>query len=94
MGDPNNRRPNVVELEDTDCEGDFIPDEASAPRGWGYNVVKVNLSSPSYSILLGGQPTGSEGAAAHFEGRVVIEGPRASDISLLTCSMPFRNRFC
>ena len=75
VGDPNNRRPNVVELEDTACEGDFIPDEASAPRGWGYNVVKVNLSSPgSYTVLLGGQPTGSEGATAHFEGRVVIEG--------------------
>ena len=75
VGDPNNRHPHVAVFDDGDCEGDFIPESSWAPRGWGYNVVKVNLSSAAqYTLLLGGQPNGSEGALAHFEGRVVIEG--------------------
>ena len=75
VGDPNNRNPNVIELEDSTDFGDFVPQPALSPRGWGYNVVKINLSeAASFQLLLGGQPQGSEGAEAHFEGRIVIEG--------------------
>lgn len=75
VGDPNNRHPNVGEFDDTDYEGDFTPDVQFAPRGWGYNVIKINLSAPaSYSFLLGGQPNGSEGASSHFDARVVVTG--------------------
>lgn len=75
VGDPDNRHPNAIELVDNDCIGEHVPPSDLAPRGWGYNVVKINLNEPrNFTFLLSGQPQGSEGADSHFEGRLVIEG--------------------
>lgn len=74
VGDPNNRNPLVGEWTDSGFTA-FQPDSNFAPRGWGYNVVKINISEPAtYLIVFGGEGQGSEGAASHFEVRVVTMG--------------------
>ena len=64
----------MAEWTDAGMTG-FRPDSTYAPRGWGYNVVKINLSEAAdYLIVLGGDSEGSEGADSHFEGRIVVMG--------------------
>jgi hypothetical protein len=74
-GDPENLHPFVLELSNDNVSGVHIPPLSLRPRGWGYNVIKINnIQSSSYTISLTGDEMGSEGASAHFEGRIVIKG--------------------
>ena len=85
VGDPNNRNPLVAEWTDSGVSG-FQPDPNFAPRGWGYNVVKINISeAANYLIVFGGDSQGSEGAQSHFEARVVVmdsNGARYQDVDM------------
>ena len=48
------------------------PPTPLTPRGWGYNVVKIqNSQAATYSFTVAGDAQGSEGAASHLEGRIV-----------------------
>lgn len=52
----------------------YRPAKDYVTRGWGYNVYKIiNSSSGSYTFQLKGDPWGSEGTTAEFEGRVVVK---------------------
>ena len=85
VGDPNNRHPLVGEWSDTGV-ADFQPDPNFAPRGWGYNVVKINLSeTANYLIVVEGDTQGSSGAQSHFEARAVVmgaNGTRYQDVDM------------
>ena len=73
-GDVNNAHPYVIEVSDSEAEGVFSPPAPLIPRGWSYNVLKINNTETiQYTIKLLGEATGSEGANAHFESRLVIE---------------------
>ena len=73
VGDAGNLHPFVFELTDTDAQGVFTPPNALRPRGWGYNVIKINNSqATNYTFTFRGESEGSEGAAAHFEARLVV----------------------
>lgn len=75
VGDPDNLHPFVLELNNNNVSGVHTPPETLRPRGWGYNVIKINnTQSNTLTINLTGNETGSEGASAHFEGSVVIKG--------------------
>ena len=54
-------------------KGWIYPSEAFKPRGWAYNVIRVqNCDSGIYRFELKGDLVGSEGAVSHFEGRIVV----------------------
>jgi hypothetical protein len=54
----------------------FEPPVALTTRGWSYNVIRIsNSAAATYSFELDGSPTGSQGAAAHFEARVLVRRP-------------------
>ena len=86
VADPDNLHPYALELTDAEAEGEFRPAAALAPRGWGYNVIKINNPQAStYTVVLTGDETGSEGADAHFEGRIVVMGeggPRYGELNM------------
>ncbi|MEC7987577.1 MAG: hypothetical protein VX278_20590, partial [Myxococcota bacterium] len=85
-GDPNNRHPTVGEWSDTSIN-DFRPPAEYAPRGWGYNVIQMNLSeAANYFIVFGGDSTGSEGADSHFEVRAVVMGANETRYESLNMS--------
>lgn len=66
--------PYALELTDSGTDASFSPEAVYQPRGWGYNVIKINNSEDAtYTINLKGDKTGSEGGRAHFEARVVIK---------------------
>lgn len=73
-GDPDDINPYVATYTDSGTDGAWAEPEGSlATRGWGYNVVRVNnTQGGSYTIDLEGTATGSEGAGAYFEVRVVV----------------------
>ena len=75
VGDENHLNPYVVTLENAGTDGWFTPPAALTPRGWGYNVLRINHSgSARYSVLIEGQPRGSEGTPSHLEVRLVVRG--------------------
>ncbi|MEO0571601.1 MAG: DUF6055 domain-containing protein [Bacteroidota bacterium] len=79
VGDSDNSNPYVFELTDSEADGIFSPEESLRPRGWAYNVIKINnLSNTTYTFTLNGETTGSEGANSHFEARVVIKNSNGS----------------
>jgi len=79
-GDPANYNPTVLELTDEEANGEFLPPLSLAPRGWGYNVVKINnAGATTYSFLINGSQFGSECANSHFEARLVVTGQGESD---------------
>jgi len=72
VGDPENSNPYVLELNDEEANGTFSPLESLRPRGWSYNVIKINNSeNKTYSFDFNGDTIGSEGASSHFEARIV-----------------------
>ncbi|MEM1338068.1 MAG: hypothetical protein AAF634_15275 [Bacteroidota bacterium] len=74
-GDPNNSNPYVHELTNSEANGTFQPADNLRPRGWSYNVIKINNSgNATYTFTLNGASTGSEGANAHFEARIIVKG--------------------
>ena len=85
VGDPDNAHPYVADIADTDidpgwsfrpCEDTGPGPDCLAPRGWAYNVVRIELSGPgTYVISIEGDAAGSEGAPSHFEGRLVTKTP-------------------
>ncbi len=75
VGDPNNLHPFVATYVDSGTEAWFRPPAELTARGWAYNVVRItNSAAATYTFQLSGDPLGSEGAASHFEGRVVVMG--------------------
>jgi hypothetical protein len=72
-GDVNNLHPYVLELTDEEAQGSFSPPDDLAPRGWSYNVVKINNSEAvNYAFSLEGDAMGSEDGEAHLEARIVV----------------------
>lgn len=62
----------ALELTDAGTTTTFSPAVGYKPRGWSYNVIKINNSqAATYALDFAGDATGSEGAAAHFEARLV-----------------------
>ncbi len=85
-GNPAHLHPYILELTDQGVTN-FIPqDETYKPRGWGYCVVKINnTQAATYAFDLAGDANGSEGAASHFEARIVIMepgGPRYETVNM------------
>ena len=74
VADPNNLHPYACSYDNPQqVKGWIYPPEAFKPRGWAYNVIRVqNCSSGTYSFELKGDLAGSEGAVSHFEGRIVV----------------------
>jgi hypothetical protein len=86
-GDPTNVHRYIFELLGTDVVGEFSPPTGLIPRGWAYNVVKVeNSDAVTYSLSLNGETTGSEGAASHFEARVAVVGTNGNQYINFTMS--------
>lgn len=88
VGDPANMHPYVAEYADTGTAGAWLrpPAELTA-RGWSYNVVRIdNTAAATYTFAVAGDPAGSEGAASHFEGRVVVMTPAGAEYTELTMS--------
>ena len=73
-GDANDVHPFVASYVNTGTEGVWVgPESALAPRGWAYNVFQItNAAAATYTFELDGDETGSEAAAASFDGRVVV----------------------
>jgi len=88
VADENNLNPFVVTVPNRGTEGWFRPAAALMPRGWGYNVIRINHSgSARYRISVEGDEFGSQGAPAHFEGRIVVTSaavPRYESIEMLS----------
>ena len=82
---PSYLHPFALELTDQGISN-FAPQEEWKPRGWGYSVIKIdNTQAADYTFNLAGDATGSEGAASHFEARVVIMepgGPRYETVTI------------
>ena len=75
-GDLNNAHHYVLELSDNEANGNFEPPVTLRPRGWSYNVIKINNSeAATYQLAISGNELGSEGASSHFEARVVVSRP-------------------
>lgn len=76
VADPDNLNPFVHEVSDDEVNGTFSPEDALTPRGWSYNVIKINNSeNATYSFNLTGVAEGSEGGQAHFEARIIVMSP-------------------
>ena len=75
VADANNMNPYALTIEGDNMVGTHIPNRGLLPRGWSYNVIKVNNPpvGENISYQLVGNSSGSEGAAAHFESRVVFK---------------------
>lgn len=75
VGDPDNIHPYVHELTDNEANGVFSPPQGLFPRGWSYNVIKINNTEvANYAFSINGDSTGSAGAPAHFEAQIVVMG--------------------
>ena len=74
VADPNNLHPYVRSYDNPkQVKGWISPPETFKPRGWAYNVIRVqNCGSGIYRFELKGDLVGSEGAVSHFEGRIVV----------------------
>jgi hypothetical protein len=74
IGQGNKVDPYVAELSSTGTGGAWrSPPSALKPRGWSFNTVRIkNPASGSYQLAIQGDANGSEGAASHLEGRVVV----------------------
>ena len=74
VADPNNLHPYVRSYDNPkQVKGWISPPETFKPRGWAYNVIRVqNCGSGIYRFELTGDLVGSEGAVSHFEGRIVV----------------------
>lgn len=73
-GDASDRNDLVLHLTNEGTGGTYFePPPGLAPRGWGYNVIRVtSTEAATWTFELDGLPTGSEGAAALFEARLLI----------------------
>ena len=74
VGDSTDIHNVVATFTDAGTNGEwFAPVDSLFPRGWAYNVIKIeNSATTNYLFTLDGETTGAEGAPAHFEGRVVV----------------------
>jgi hypothetical protein len=73
-GDASDRHEFVLELDDVGTGSAFVaPPAALRPRGWSYNVIRVtSTQAASWRFEVDGEPTGSEGAAAAFQARLLV----------------------
>lgn len=58
------------------AENVFVPEKGLIPRGWSYNVLELKNDfggAGKYVFKLEGDAFGSEGAPAHFSGRVLVK---------------------
>jgi hypothetical protein len=73
-GDTADRHEFVLEFDDVGTGNAFVaPPAALRPRGWSYNVIRVaSTQAASWRFEVDGDPTGSEGAAAAFQARLLV----------------------
>lgn len=72
-GDPSDWHPYVLEYTDAGTNGALVaPPQGLKPHGWSYNVVHVrSTQAANWRFEIHGSPTGSGGAAAVFQARLV-----------------------
>ena len=95
-GDPETSHPYIAEITDADIDNtwSFNPcetqeSECFAPRGWAYNVIKIdNTATSTYTFTINGEPTGSENAESHFEGRIVTKTNEEAEYHTIDMSSP------
>lgn len=85
--DPDNLHHYVATYTDSGTAGEWMrPETKLTPRGWAYNVIRIeNTQAATYTFTLEGDESGSEGAASHFEARIVVmrqDGPAYSDLPM------------
>ncbi len=74
MAPSDQAHPFALELTDAGTSSTFTPSPNYKPRGWSYNVIKVNNNQAAiYTFNLEGASLGSDGAASHFEARLVTK---------------------
>ncbi len=77
----------ALELSGSAALGTFSPGQDVKPAAWGYNSIKItNPTSAQLSFSINGTGTGSDGAAAHFEGRIAVKG--SAGIQYYDINMP------
>ncbi len=84
---PNDRQQYVAVLEDRGTNaGNIRPDRNHAPRGWGYNVIRINNKSDAiYTFHIDGDDQGDDETPAIFRARVLKSTPgkdRYTDVPL------------
>ena len=95
VGDPANLHPDALTYTDQGTSNWIRPPEALKPRGWAYNVIRIkNSRAATYKFTLKGDETGSEGAASHFEGRIVVVGESGPSYSEMEMSNPLTGEGC
>ncbi len=74
VGDDFDANPFAADLSNAGTEGEwFRPAPEQTPEDWSYNVIRVAGGVDSaYSFVFNGDETGSNGAPAFFETRVVV----------------------
>ena len=89
-GDPGTLHHYVAEHTTTGTNGALLrPPTQLEPRGWAYNVIRVNNPGiADYFIEVLGDAQGSEGAASHFEARVVVITPGGAEYTPLDMISP------
>ena len=59
----------------------FEPPAALTTRGWSYNVIRIaNSAAATYQFDLDGAASGTDGAPAQFEARVLVRGSGGDEI--------------
>jgi hypothetical protein len=87
-GDAKDVHPIVQTYANEGTGGNWVrPPKDYVTRGWGYNVYRIsNTAAATYTFHLKGDENGSEGAAAAFQGRVVVRTGAAAKEYPLTMS--------
>jgi hypothetical protein len=84
-GDAADRHEYIVQLVDAGTGGGFVaPPTALRPRGWGWNVIRVSSTqAATWRFEVDGSPTGSDGAAALFQARLVVSSAGGRTVHML-----------
>lgn len=86
VGDPADINPTVLHLVDVGTAGAFVqPPAGLLPRGWAYNVIRASSTqAATWRFTLDGAPTGSGGAPAAFEARLLIRAAAGDTVRTVT----------
>lgn len=81
-GDAADRHEYVLDLVDEGTGGVFVdPPSALRPRGWGWNVIRVSSTqAANWRFEVDGAPTGTDGATAAFQARLLIRTAGGRDV--------------
>jgi hypothetical protein len=87
VADAANLHPTVAVHDASGSGGWMRPPAEFEPRGWAYNVVQIdNTADGSLTFEIRGDASGSEGAASHFEARVLTIGSTGPQYTVVPMS--------